>query len=362
MASPLEQFAIQNVSAPLFSIGGHPIAVTNSAIFMMASVVVSAGLLYAGASKGSMVPGRIQAMSELFYDFIANMIRDNVGSAGKKFFPFIFTLFVFTLFGNILGMLPYGFTFTSHIAVTFAMALAIFVGITAIGTPAISYKWIKNGTDSVGNMDTLTFASIQASDSGSYKCVVTNVAGADTSDPIRLTVILPPVITYSTPVAIYKRDTIAIPNTIVSTGGPVSVFHINPALPTGLSFDTLTGTISGTPDGQSNPANYQVIGSGRGGTDTAMVNISVYTPPTSLSYPDDYVTYVLNVPFVANVPTVNALVTHYSISPALPLASLTIATGTTSSPRVRGWKSSSASSTWGTTSCGTVSSSARGTC
>ena len=85
-----------------------------------------AGLLYAGAAKGSMVPGRIQAMSELFYDFIANMIRDNVGSAGKKFFPFIFTLFVFTLFGNILGMLPYGFTFTSHIAVTFAMALAIF--------------------------------------------------------------------------------------------------------------------------------------------------------------------------------------------------------------------------------------------
>ena len=105
MASPLEQFAIQNVTAPLFSIGGHPIAVTNSAVFMMASVVVSAGLLYAGASKGSMIPGRIQAMSELFYDFIANMIRDNVGSAGKKFFPFIFTLFVFTLFGNILGML-----------------------------------------------------------------------------------------------------------------------------------------------------------------------------------------------------------------------------------------------------------------
>jgi hypothetical protein len=201
---------------------------------------------------------------------------------------------------------------------TATLGISVKFGITAIGTPAISYKWIKNGTDSVGNMDTLTFASIQASDSGSYKCVVTNVAGADTSDPIRLTVILPPVITYSTPVAIYKRDTIAIPNTIVSTGGPVSVFHINPALPTGLSFDTLTGTISGTPDGQSNPANYQVIGSGRGGTDTAMVNISVYTPPTSLSYPDDYVTYVLNVPFVANVPTVNALVTHYSISPALP--------------------------------------------
>jgi F-type H+-transporting ATPase subunit a len=133
VASPLEQFAIQNLSAPLFSVGGHHIAVTNSAIFMTASVVAAAGLLMAGASKGAMVPGRIQAMSELFYEFIANMIRDNVGEAGKKYFPFIFSLFIFTLFGNVLGMIPYGFTFTSHIAVTFAMAFAIFVVITLIG-------------------------------------------------------------------------------------------------------------------------------------------------------------------------------------------------------------------------------------
>lgn len=133
MASPLEQFAIQDVSAPLFSIGGHHIAVTNSAIFMMASVVLSAGLLLVGAGKGAMIPGRIQAMAELFYEFIANMIRDNVGSGGKKFFPFIFSLFIFTLFGNILGMLPYGFTFTSQIAVTFFMAAVVFLGVTLIG-------------------------------------------------------------------------------------------------------------------------------------------------------------------------------------------------------------------------------------
>jgi F-type H+-transporting ATPase subunit a len=118
VASPLEQFAIQDVSAPLFTIGGHHIAVTNSAIFMMAAVVISSALLLGGASKGAMIPGRVQAMAELFYEFIANMIRDNVGSAGKKFFPFIFSLFIFTLFGNILGMLPYGYTFTSQIAVT----------------------------------------------------------------------------------------------------------------------------------------------------------------------------------------------------------------------------------------------------
>lgn len=133
MASPLEQFAIQDLTAPLFTIGGHHIAITNSAIFMMGAVVLSSGLLLAGAGKGAMIPGRIQAMSELFYEFIANMIRDNVGSAGKKFFPFIFTLFIFTLFGNILGMLPYGYTFTSQIAVTFFMAMVVFLGVTLIG-------------------------------------------------------------------------------------------------------------------------------------------------------------------------------------------------------------------------------------
>ena len=133
MASPLEQFAIQDVSAPLFTIGGHHIAVTKSALFMMAAVVVSSGLLLAGAGKGSMIPGRIQAMAELFYEFIANMIRDNVGGGGKKFFPFIFSLFIFTLFGNILGMLPYGYTFTSQIAVTFFMAIVVFLGVTLIG-------------------------------------------------------------------------------------------------------------------------------------------------------------------------------------------------------------------------------------
>ena len=133
MASPLEQFAIQDLTAPLFTIGGHHIAVTNSAIFMMSAVVLSSGLLLAGAGKGAMIPGRIQAMSELFYEFIANMIRDNVGSGGKKFFPFIFSLFIFTLFGNILGMLPYGYTFTSQIAVTFFMAMVVFLGVTLIG-------------------------------------------------------------------------------------------------------------------------------------------------------------------------------------------------------------------------------------
>lgn len=133
MAGPLEQFQIHPVTEPLFSIGNHPIAVTNSAVFMITAVVLSAALLLVGSAKGAMVPGRIQAMAELFYEFIANMIRDNVGKAGMRYFPFIFSLFIFTLFGNVLGLIPYGFTFTSHIAVTFFMAAVVFLAVTLIG-------------------------------------------------------------------------------------------------------------------------------------------------------------------------------------------------------------------------------------
>jgi len=130
---PLEQFKIHNMSGPLFTIGGHSVAFTNSSLFMVASVVIASALLLAGSGKAAMVPGRIQATGELFYEFIANMIRDNVGSAGRKYFPFIFSLFVFTLFGNVMGLLPYGFAFTSHIAVTFFMAAVVFLAVTLIG-------------------------------------------------------------------------------------------------------------------------------------------------------------------------------------------------------------------------------------
>ena len=79
-----------------------------------------------------MIPGRWQSMAELSYVFIANMVKDNVGSEGRPYFPFIFTIFMFILVGNFWGMMPYSFTFTSHIAVTFAMAFFVFVGVTLI--------------------------------------------------------------------------------------------------------------------------------------------------------------------------------------------------------------------------------------
>ncbi|MGE0153916.1 MAG: F0F1 ATP synthase subunit A [Reyranellaceae bacterium] len=132
MASPLQQFEIKTLT-PLFEVGGVQIGITNSAIAMMAAVGVAALFLGLGMRRAALVPGRWQSMVELSYEFIANMLRENVGSEGRRYFPFIFTLFMFVLFGNLLGMIPYSFTFTSHLAVTFVLAAVIFVAVTVIG-------------------------------------------------------------------------------------------------------------------------------------------------------------------------------------------------------------------------------------
>ena len=86
-----------------------------------------------GMRRRALVPGRWQSAAELSYEFVANLLRDTVGSEGRKYFPFVFTLFMFILFGNMLGMIPYSFTFTSHIIVTFALALVVFLGVTVLG-------------------------------------------------------------------------------------------------------------------------------------------------------------------------------------------------------------------------------------
>jgi F-type H+-transporting ATPase subunit a len=84
-------------------------------------------------SKREMVPGRLQCAAEMMYEFVADLVRSNVGNDGRAYFPFIFTLFVFLLFGNLLGMVPYSYTFTSQIIVTFALAAFVFVGVTIVG-------------------------------------------------------------------------------------------------------------------------------------------------------------------------------------------------------------------------------------
>ena len=131
MASPLKQFEIQTL-VPI-KVGGIDISFTNSSLFMTAAVVAITLFLTLSMRRRSLVPGRWQSLAEIFYEFIAGMIRDNVGPEGRKYFPFIFTLFMFILFGNLIGLIPYSFTFTSHIIVTFGIAMAVFVGVTIIG-------------------------------------------------------------------------------------------------------------------------------------------------------------------------------------------------------------------------------------
>ena len=128
--SPLAQFEIKTL-VPL-EFGGIDASFTNSSLFMVATVVVVSLFLILAMRRAALVPGRWQSMAELSYVFVANVMKDTVGSEGRKYFPFIFTVFMFILFGNLLGMLPYSFTFTSHIIVTFTIAAVIFVGVTLI--------------------------------------------------------------------------------------------------------------------------------------------------------------------------------------------------------------------------------------
>ena len=128
--SPLAQFEIKRW-VPI-KIGDLDISFTNSSTFMVLAVVVVSAFLILGMRRNAMIPGRWQSMVELLYIFIANLLRDTVGKEGRPYFPFIFTVFMFILVGNLFGMIPYSFTFTSHIVVTFAMALVVFLGVTII--------------------------------------------------------------------------------------------------------------------------------------------------------------------------------------------------------------------------------------
>ena len=131
MASPVEQFTLKPL-VPL-QVGGLDLSFTNSSMWMAITVIGVTAFLTLSMRGGRLVPGRWQSMAEMSYEFIANMLRENVGSEGRRYFPFIFTLFLFILFGNLFGMIPFAYTFTSQIIVTFAMAITIFIGVTVIG-------------------------------------------------------------------------------------------------------------------------------------------------------------------------------------------------------------------------------------
>ena len=128
--SPLAQFEIKRW-VPI-EIGNLDISFTNSSTFMVLTVIVTSAFLILGMRRNALVPGRWQSLVELLYIFISNLLKDTVGSHGRPYFPFIFTVFMFVLVGNLFGMIPYSFTFTSHIVVTFTMALVVFIGVTII--------------------------------------------------------------------------------------------------------------------------------------------------------------------------------------------------------------------------------------
>ncbi|MGE0725178.1 MAG: F0F1 ATP synthase subunit A [Alphaproteobacteria bacterium] len=130
MAGPLEQFEIKPL-VPI-TVGSVDASFTNASLFMALAVVAITVFLVGGMRGRDLVPGRWQSMAEMAYGFIAGMVRENVGHDGRQFFPFVFSLFMFILLGNLLGMIPYSFTFTSHIIVTFALAALVFIVVTVV--------------------------------------------------------------------------------------------------------------------------------------------------------------------------------------------------------------------------------------
>jgi F-type H+-transporting ATPase subunit a len=132
MGDPIHQFELHRWLT-LGHIGPYEIAFTNSALFMLIALVVTAGLMLIPTRQRALVPGRAQSVAEMSYEFVANTIRSTAGNEGMKFFPLVFSLFMFILIVNLLGLLPYGFTVTSHIIITVALALLVFVTVLAYG-------------------------------------------------------------------------------------------------------------------------------------------------------------------------------------------------------------------------------------
>jgi F-type H+-transporting ATPase subunit a len=136
---PMHQFEIQRLVR--IDLGWLDASFTNSSLWMVIAAAVISFVLLASSKK--LVPSRLQSVGELAYEFIFNMVRDTMGEQGRKFFPFIFTLFMFVLASNMLGLVPYSFTVTSHIIITFALAATVFVGATVYGFVKHGFGYLK---------------------------------------------------------------------------------------------------------------------------------------------------------------------------------------------------------------------------
>jgi F-type H+-transporting ATPase subunit a len=132
MADPIHQFEIVNYFS-LGKIGPVDFAFTNSALYMGIAVGITAALMLGATARRQLVPGRMQSIAELAYEFVADIIRSNIGEGGMRFFPLVFSLFMFILISNVVGLIPYNFTVASHIIITVALALLVFFTVVIYG-------------------------------------------------------------------------------------------------------------------------------------------------------------------------------------------------------------------------------------
>jgi F-type H+-transporting ATPase subunit a len=139
---PIHQFQI-NKFFTIGKLGASEIAFTNSAMFMLICVLGVAVLMIGLTHTRALVPGRLQSMAEVCYEFVADTLRNATGESGMRFFPFVFTIFMFVLFANVLGLLPYSFTVTSHIIITAALSLLVFLTVIVYGFWRNGLRFLK---------------------------------------------------------------------------------------------------------------------------------------------------------------------------------------------------------------------------
>ena len=141
-SNPMQQFTVQRIG-PEINIAGVDLSFTNASLFMVISASIIILFLFLGSKEKKIIPNKLQLIAEMSYTFVAKMISDTAGSKARPYFPFIFSLFMFVLFCNMVGMLPYSFTVTSHIIVTLIMALFIFIAVTIIGFIKHGVKYLS---------------------------------------------------------------------------------------------------------------------------------------------------------------------------------------------------------------------------
>ena len=141
-ANPMHQFNVYRIG-PEIKIGEIDISFTNASLFMVVSSLAIMVIFNLGSKKNSIIPDKIQLIAELSYSFISKMISDTAGTKAKPYFSFIFSLFMFVLFCNMFGMIPYSFTVTSHIIITFILAIFIFIAVTILGFVKHGIKYLQ---------------------------------------------------------------------------------------------------------------------------------------------------------------------------------------------------------------------------